>query len=148
MTDQVRFLNPVVQAEVEANPLLSAAWTTTYDDEIDPLHNPDWVEAQKDQEYKTLSVLKARLSRSVNVELCGVQYKVVGEARVRIHPEGGDVSTVVVHGSDVNKPHVNIQDPNPQPLCLVTLDPRSPSGEGYLQLLPGDRVIVLRARNV
>lgn len=61
MFDVVLFLNEEVEKEIRADEILFVAWRVkygTYDWEIDPLHNPDWVASQKKLEADKLPFLK------------------------------------------------------------------------------------------
>lgn len=60
------FVNEEVQKEVQESPELYLTWMLSYgkyDDEIDPLHNPDWVKSQKILEVNKLENLKNRIQR-------------------------------------------------------------------------------------
>lgn len=60
----ITFLNEEVKAEVENSPALYLAWRLVYnkyDNEIDPLHNPDYVKAQKEIEVERLENIKGRV---------------------------------------------------------------------------------------
>ena len=61
---KVRFLNPDVESEVIKDKLLFIMWAKTYgsyDWEIDPLHNPDYVSSAKRREIKALNKMKTEL---------------------------------------------------------------------------------------
>jgi len=64
---RTRFLNPDVEREVRANPTLWVTWCITvgdYDDDIDPLHNPDFVARAKRREVDHLANLKRRVAEA------------------------------------------------------------------------------------
>jgi hypothetical protein len=59
-----RFLNEAVQREVEKDLMLSIAWGLlegTYDDEIDPVHNLDWVRIQQKREELAFTTLRTNV---------------------------------------------------------------------------------------
>ena len=61
-----RFLNSAVEATVTADMTLWAMWLVTrdtYDSDIEPLHNSDWVSVAKAQEAKHLEFLQAKLAQ-------------------------------------------------------------------------------------
>jgi hypothetical protein len=63
-TKKIYFLNEKVEQELRANHNLLVIWVLqygSYDDEIEPLHNPDWVRTQKEVEAQKLTTLKDRL---------------------------------------------------------------------------------------
>lgn len=65
MYTRIRFLNVAVATEVQQNPELFLAWCLTqgdYDEDIDPLHNPDWVRSHEAAEVVALAKLKARIA--------------------------------------------------------------------------------------
>ena len=58
------FLNKDVEKEVVSNHELYVAWRLAYshyDDDIDPLHNPDWVRWQQRREAQHLEDLKLKI---------------------------------------------------------------------------------------
>jgi len=59
------FLNPDVAREVGASRVLFAMWVatrSTYDDEIEPLHNAHWVANARSDEQDHLDALKIKLA--------------------------------------------------------------------------------------
>lgn len=59
----ISFLNEEVKNEVLKSPALYLAWRLLYgryDDDIDPMHNLDWVRLQKKIEANNLVRLKAK----------------------------------------------------------------------------------------
>ena len=61
------FLNETVQTTVMADLTLWAMWIATrgtYDWEIEPLHNPDWVKKAQENEAKHLDRLQEKLTQA------------------------------------------------------------------------------------
>ena len=59
-----RFVNTKVQQEVESDFTLFAIWCSTrstFDIDIDPLFNPDWMRSMQTEEAEHLLMLKIRL---------------------------------------------------------------------------------------
>jgi hypothetical protein len=59
-----RFLNKEVEKEVRADRVLYVAWCMSfarYDNERDPLHNPDYVRGMQRSEAKALKTLKEKV---------------------------------------------------------------------------------------
>ena len=55
---KIQFLNKEVEAEVIDDEMLYVVYTLRhafYDDETDPVHNPDWVKKQSELEVKFLN---------------------------------------------------------------------------------------------
>ena len=73
-TTRPLFLNPHVEATVMESVSLLAMWVVTrqpYDDEIEPLHNPDWVRSAKLKEEAHLAKLQGALqeAQAIRVEV-------------------------------------------------------------------------------
>lgn len=63
------FLNKDVEREVVSYPELYIAWRlvySSYDPDIDPLHNPDWVKHEQEKEVKRLEDLKLSILKIKN----------------------------------------------------------------------------------
>lgn len=61
----VRFLNKEVEEKVKSNYMFYIAWCLKYDkydDEIEPLHNKDWVEVHQKYEEENLKYLEDEIN--------------------------------------------------------------------------------------
>jgi hypothetical protein len=58
-----KFLNRDVEREVVHNWELFLMWKLSYDDEIDPIHNPDWLKRAQENEAEVLVRMKTDLER-------------------------------------------------------------------------------------
>jgi hypothetical protein len=91
--------------------------------------------------------------RGTPIEIDGVSYTIAAEVRIRHEKSGGDVSLSWVSGKFItpDRPYIDAVSPAPprtSAWCIVTCnDERSPEegGEGMIQILPGDRIFVLRS---